>query len=381
MEYKIISGDSHIDMRWLPDDLFVSNAPAKWKDQVPRVVETNEGKRRFVQGKDVDIHPSGGLANATVKTRSYERGFSKHIDRMHEMGFFEGGSHPTTPELRVRDQEIDGVDAEVIYGILAASNLLEDRELLEIVYEIYNTWAADFCNTNPTRFRALACIPNSDPEAAAAELRRAAKLGLKGADFAVSTAATPIWHRDWDLLWAAAQECEMPISFHTTGYRPRAPSDEHMAKEYDLQYRGTLLTMFQIVGAEFLASIIFSGAPDRYPGFKFVLGECGVSWIPYILGRMDEEYEDMLQDLNFALKPSEYWRRQGYSTFQHETTIADLVHLVGEDNIMWGSDYPHTDGIWPDSLKWIEEDLGRLDERVRRKITCENAGRLYGFMP
>jgi len=113
---------------------------------------------------------------------------------------------------------------------------------------------------------------------------------------------------------------------------------------------------------------------------KFVLGECGASWIPYVLGRMDEEYEDQFRHLNFSRTPSEYWRRQGYTTFQHETTLAEVAHLVGEDNIIWGSDYPHPDGIWPDSRKVIEADLGRLDVRVRRKITCENAGKLYGLL-
>ena len=96
---------------------------------------------------------------------------------------------------------------------------------------------------------------------------------------------------------------------------------------------------------------------------------------------MDAEYEDQFhQVLNFPLKPSEYWRRQGYTTFQTESTLGDVVHLVGEDNVMWGSDYPHPDGIWPDSLKTIEQDLGRLEERALRKITCENAGKLYGLM-
>jgi predicted TIM-barrel fold metal-dependent hydrolase len=79
-------------------------------------------------------------------------------------------------------------------------------------------------------------------------------------------------------------------------------------------------------------------------------------------------------------EPSEYWHRQGNTTFQHETTIADVVHLVGEDTILWGNDYPHPDGIWPDSRKVLEEDLGRLDAKAQRKITCENAGKLYGLL-
>ncbi len=81
----------------------------------------------------------------------------------------------------------------------------------------------------------------------------------------------------------------MPISFHTTGYPVREPADEAMQREYDLRYRATRTTMFQIAAAEFLAGIVFSGALDRFPGFKFVLGEAGVTWLPYVLDRMDEE--------------------------------------------------------------------------------------------
>lgn len=197
MDYKIISGDGHCDLRWLPGDLFVSNAPARWKKQVPRICETAAGPRWFAEGKDLAGMAQGaasGLANMSAP----ERGRSKHVDRMYDVGFYEGGPHPSTPELRIKDQEIDGVDAEVIYGILGISSLLEDRDLLRVTLEIYNTWAADFCKAYPQRLVALACIPNDEPEIAAGELRRAAKLGLKGADFAVSTAVKPIWHRDWD---------------------------------------------------------------------------------------------------------------------------------------------------------------------------------------
>jgi predicted TIM-barrel fold metal-dependent hydrolase len=161
----------------------------------------------------------------------------------------------------------------------------------------------------------------------------------------------------------------------------REPSDEAMKKEYDLRYRATRTTMFQVCAAEFLASIVFSGALDRFPGFKFVLGEAGVSWLPYILDRMDEEYEDRYYQLNLSMKPSELWRRQGYSTYQHEPSVGVMIPLIGEDNIMWGSDYPHPDGIWPDSQKWIAQDLAGVSPAVQRKVLCENAGKLYGLLP
>lgn len=375
MNYGIISADGHIDMTWMPGDLWTGNTPAKWKTQVPQVRQTPEGPRWYAEEQELGVYGGLGFGFDPVK-----RGYSKHVDKMFDAGFYEDGPHPTTPELRLKDQQIDGIDAEVMYGILGIGMRMSNPELIQVVYEIYNDWAGEFCKTNPERFVCLACIPNHDPEAAAKELRRAAKLGLKGADFAASTAAYPIWHAAWDPLWAAAQECEMPISFHTTGFKVREPSDEAMAKEYDLRYRATRITMFQISAAEFLASIVFSGALDRFPNFKFVLGEAGVAWLPYILDRMDEQYEDRYYQLNLSMKPSEFWRRQGYSTYQREPSVAAMISLIGEDNIMWGSDYPHPDGIWPDSQKWIEIDLKDVDPAVRRKITCENAGKLYGLM-
>ena len=375
MEYKLISGDSHIDMTWMPGNVFVENAPARYRDAVPRVVDSESGPHWFAEGKDLGVY--GGLGFGFTKP---DRGQSKHIDMMYDAGFYEGGPHPTTPDLRLKDMAIDGIDAEVIYGVLGVGLRFEDAEMTRVVYEIYNTWAADFCNSTPGRWAALACIPNNDPQVAAAELRRAAALGLRGADFAVATAVKPIWHRDWDVLWQAASECGIPISFHTTGPNVREPNDKQMEQEYDMEYRMTKISLFQMAGAEYLASIIFSGACQRFPGLKFVLGECGVTWLPHVLNRMDEEYEDRRHNLSMPNKPSEYWSRQGYSTYQHEIGLPEFLPMVGVDNVVWGSDYPHPDGIWPESQKWIEEDLAGIAPEARRKITRDNTGKLYGFL-
>ena len=383
MQYNLISADGHIDLRFMPGDVFTSRAPAKWKDQVPQIVQTAEGPRWYAEGGDLMQQQFGNVANITPP----KRGVSKHVDRMYEAGFYgdspvlnEGSPHPTTPELRLKDLDMDHIDAEVMYGVLGMHRVIQNHELLTVVYKLYNDYAADICKANPQRLAALACIPNDDPQTAAAEVRRAASIGLRGSDFVVSHAVKPLWHRDWDPLWEAVQECEMPISFHTAGPSIRQPDDAAMAEEYNDEYRATLLTMFQICGAEFIPGVIFSGALERFPRMKFVLGECGAGWVPYVLSRMDEEYDDQFRHLSLTMKPSEYWYRQGHTTFQHEPNIARFVDMVGEDNIMWGSDYPHPDGVWPDSAKALEEDLGSLDADVRRKITRDNAGKLYGFL-
>ena len=173
----------------------------------------------------------------------------------------------------------------------------------------------------------------------------------------------------------------MPISFHTLGLKPRQMEGDE-AEAYAAPYEAVRNSMFQLGGVESLGGILASGACERYPDLQFVLGECGISWIPYVLVRLDLSHGDRLggRALQLENRPSDLWRRNGFSTFQIEATVPDIVPLVGEDNVIWGSDYPHPDGIWPWSQQVIEQDLGRMDEKVRRKLTCENAGRLYGFM-
>ena len=92
---------------------------------------------------------------------------------------------------------------------------------------------------------------------------------------------------------------------------------------------------------------------------------------------MDDQYGKQFFELDLGKKPSELWRRQGYSTFQYEFVTAEMVGLIGEDNIIWGNDYPHGDCVWPDSRQVIDANLGHLKEDLVRKIVCENTARLY----
>ncbi len=94
---------------------------------------------------------------------------------------------------------------------------------------------------------------------------------------------------------------------------------------------------------------------------------------------MDGEWEDQFKDLLLAMPPSEYWRRQCFATYQTDPVGLKLVDELGAGNIMWGSDFPHPDGIWPDSREYIQKETAHLSDSVRRKIVCENAARLYNF--
>jgi len=119
----------------------------------------------------------------------------------------------------------------------------------------------------------------------------------------------------------AAAECRFPISFHSTGFKGlRAPDTPEMEKEFNLQWRLVRSALFQLDTMEVLVSLLASGACEKYPDFNFVLGESGVTWLPYVFDRLDTEYHDRARALNFSLKPSDYFKRQGFVTYSKTCT-------------------------------------------------------------
>jgi predicted TIM-barrel fold metal-dependent hydrolase len=397
MKYDVISADCHIDLCWLPPDLFTGNASAAMKDRMPFVADGPKGPQ-WTTKKGAGLGRPGGMGSGG---REYVPGVIHRADRMAETGLYEDGKRGirrlTEPDLRIKDQDRDGVQAEVLYGILGATGRMNDPDAAVEMMRIYNEWLADFCGKHPERFGGLASIPNQPLEAAIAEVERVAKRGvLRGLDIANSADLTPLWDTYWNPLWEAVNACGLPLHFHTVGgYVPdhirkvvfigsdptRASLPD--APKVDLAVAraafATSITQFQINMANILASMTFAGVLERYPRFRLVLGESGIGWIPYILQRMDAEWEDQFKDLSLKMPPSDYWRRQCKATFQSDPIGIKLLDDLGAENVMWGSDFPHPDGVWPDSQEYIQKELGHLPADVRRKVVCENAAKFYGF--
>ena len=125
--------------------------------------------------------------------------------------------------------------------------------------------------------------------------------------------------------------------------------------------------------------VIYGGLLESHKNLTIVIGESGIGWIPYLLDHMDLEWEDQFKDLSLTMKPSQYWRRQCRATYQSDPVGIRLLDMLGEENVMWGSDFPHPDGVWPDSQKFIQAELGDLPAGTRNKIVYDNAANLYGF--
>ncbi len=379
MRYEVISADCHIDLPWLPEDLFVSGARAELKERMPYVTM-------------VDNHPCWvsrggahfGLRNGMGSAgRRYVPGQIHRSDRMAEQGLYRDGERGirrlTEPDLRIQDQDRDGVQAEVLYGILGAAMRLGDDQAAVEMMRVYNAWLADFCATHPERFAGLASIPSHDVQAAVAEVERVAERGaLRGLEVANTHTMAPLFDPLWEPLWAVAEAGGLPVHYHTIGPRMDYQMDA-MAHLQRRQAFAVHITGFQLAMAKVIMETIYGGVLEAHPKLRLVIGESGIGWIPYLLEHMDLEWEDQFKDLTLTMKPSDYWRRQCYATYQSDPIGIRLLDLLGEDNVMWGSDFPHPDGVWPDSQEFIARELGGVAAATRRKIVRDNAARLYGF--
>ena len=395
MRYERISADCHLDLCWLPPDLFTSRASAGTRDRMPYVAEGPKGPL-WVTKKGATFGLVNGMGSAG---REYVPGQIHRSDRMASTGLYEDGKRGirrlSDPELRLRDQDRDGVQAEVLYGILGSSTRMGDPEAAAEMIRIYNDWLADFCETHPDRYAGLACIPSAPIEAAVTEVERVIKRGgLRGLDVANTLDMPALYDPYWNALWEAVDASGLPLHFHTVGGRMpdairktlwgsawgekiEAPMEHRVARAgFAVHISG-----FQIYMSTILMSLVYGGVLERHPRMRVVIGEGGIGWIPYILDHMDLEWEDQFGDLGLSMKPSDYWRRQCRATYQSDRIGIKLLDELGVDNVMWGSDFPHPDGVWPDSSEVLARELGHLPAAVRHKITCENAGKLYGLIP
>jgi predicted TIM-barrel fold metal-dependent hydrolase len=376
MAHPVMSADSHMDLIYLPPDAFTARMESRWGDRTPHVVE-RDGRKVWVSGEDV-LGPWGYYGPGVAG--------GKRGRILAEAGFATGKqARPSNPAERREDQERDGVEAEIIYGILGISRGLfsqkgiGDPELLTAVYHAYNDWVAGFNRSLPGRFYGLGCLPNHDAAAATAELRHCAGLGLRGAIIVPWGAAMPVWHEMWEPLWTAAEATNLVVSFHvfegggtTVGYEIKG------VRRPDVIGSWTVVAPMQM--DEIVVSLILAGVCERHPRLRLVLGESGIGYLPYVLERLDDTWEERLaDDVPLPLPPSAYFKRQICATFQKDHHGVRAMAEIAPDNVMWGSDYPHRDGTWPFSQKAIEEQFRGIDPAIRRKMLWDNVRRVYAL--
>ena len=379
---RVISADSHA---MEPADLWTSRLDEKFRDKAPRVVETSKGHLFSAPG--VRPFPVAGGFGIGKSGDDLKQHLKKGYEAARPSGW--------DPAERLKDQDVDGVSAEVIYTTLGMSLFgLDDAELQQACFRAYNDWVNEYASYNRKRLYPIALISLEDPAAGARELERCAKLGLRGAMIWGSPPREkPYFARDYDPFWAAAEALGMPLSLHvvtgkkenTAKDRPDGRPARSMLDAGDDDSRGPAPFLLNAMGAvhsvqKSLQQLIFGGVLDRYPNLKVVSAENDSGWVAHFMYRLDHVYEKfgvMWDRVGLKLKPSEYVRRNVWVTFQDDMIGPMTWRYFGADNYMWASDFPHADSTWPNSLKVIAKDFEGIPDDVTRKMTCDNAAKLY----
>lgn len=283
------------------------------------------------------------------------------------------------PHARVKDLDLEGIDTAVLFPTVGLRFCgIEDPRVALATCRAYNDWLADFCKPYPDRLVGVATVPFQHPEGAIAEMRRATeKLGFKAAFIRPNPLqGRNLDHPDYRPFWDAAQEIGCPVAIHEGGLMPTIKT-VGADRFTNLVYRHMLgHAMEQQIAS---MTMILGGVCERYPRLKVVFLEAGGGWMPYWLERMDHHHERLgwlIPDC--VLSPREYFLRQCYiSVDPDEKTIPMLCEMVGDDNVMWASDYPHFDCTFPGVVEEVRE--AKVPPATMDKILGKNAVRFYGL--
>jgi predicted TIM-barrel fold metal-dependent hydrolase len=374
-QLRLISADSHV---MEPANFWLERLDNKFRDSAPRVVQRPDGNGFIFTAPGINPFPvAGGFGTG----RSGEE-LKEHMKKGYEAARPSGWD----PAERIKDQDVDGVEAEVLYTTLGMPLFgLRDADLQRACFHAYNGWLAEFCSYDRKRLIGTALISLEDIDQGVSELERCAKMGLRGAMIWGSPPEDkPYSSPVYDRLWQAASELGLPLSLHVITGKSKesdigAISDAFgLGSKPQIQMGEIYANLIHEIQRS-LSSIIFGGVFERFPKLLIVSAENDVGWIPHYMFRLDHAYEkfNALTSNALPLRPSDYIRRQLFATFQDDPVGPAAHKLFGSANYMWASDFPHTDSTWPQSRKVVERDFADVPEDVTRKIVFENAAALY----
>ena len=283
------------------------------------------------------------------------------------------------PHERIKEMEVDGLTAEILYPTLGLDLFgLDDAALQEACFQTYNDWLIEYCQAAPKRLVGIPAISVYNIDHGVKELERCRKAGLKGAIiWQVPHADLPFHSEHYNRFWAAAQDLDAPVSLHIlTGHGYNKNKERRKGVEH---YRGSVnLKLLDIANALF--EFMFYGVLERYPRLKIVTVENEVGWIPFMLQQWDYYYR-RFRGVNpppMKRDPSEIFKSQVCACFFNDAVGGhNMEWWSGVDNCMWSNDFPHPNSTWPNSRKVIERDLGHLPEERRSKLLYANVAGLY----
>jgi predicted TIM-barrel fold metal-dependent hydrolase len=368
-DVQIVSVDDHvIEHR----NVWQDRLPAKYREAGPRNFADEQGNDvwEFEGNRKYNI---GLNAVAGKKREDFGVDPTKYADML--PGCYD-------PAARVKDMDLEGVTAQLCFPSFpgfAGSTFFDatDKDLAAACVTAYNDWIIDeWCAANPTRQMPLCLVPFWDIEATVTEATRVAEKGAKAISFTEMPHALdlPSFHtRHWDRFFQVCEESGMPICVHFgSGGAPKVAPEAPFT---------TAIALFGLNSQMCTVDLLNTRIFERFPNLKFALSEGGIGWMPYVLERTDYTWERhrFYTGMAEARRPSEIFGTNIFGCFIYDDAGLDNVERIGANNIMFESDYPHSDCNWPHTRKMLAESLAHLPDDVCRRIAEDNARRVFNF--
>jgi predicted TIM-barrel fold metal-dependent hydrolase len=369
VRYTIISVDDHLVE---PPDMFEGRLPAKLQDRAPRIVETEEGHEVWeFEGQrhyQVGQNAVAGRRLETVKVEPF---------RFEQM---RPGCYDV--DARIRDMDVNGVWASLNFPSMITGfcgrvfSHAQDQELGLATTRAWNDWFFDeWYSPYPERMIPMGITWLSDPEIGAEEIRRNAARGFRS----VTLPERPhrinfpsIFSDYWEPIIAACAETDTVISLHV-GSSGMADSAEDAPR---LSLGATLFGQMSLTAC---AEWLWSAWAVKYPDLKIAMSEGGIGWVAMLIDRLDNIIDRSgygMAGFN-GLRPADVLRDHFWFCTIDDPSTIDTRYTIGVDHIMLETDYPHGDGTWPDSQAVVEKYWGHLPVEELRKLTHQNAAKLY----
>ena len=381
-EIKFIDTDTHAIE---PYDLWTSRVSVKkWGDKVPHVkFDTAAGEDAWFFGDE----RMGGAAGAAWA--GWKDPPPSHPRSMED-------AKPATYDAGERLKLMDdyGIYAQILYPNVAGFGAgrylaLGDRELMLACVRAYNDWLSEWASADKRRLIPQMAMPFWDFDESIKEMERAAKLGHKGIVmcgepeyFDLPALTDPHWNN----FWAAAQDMQLPINFHVGTGDFASMRVIHPSRGKGAAFAAAGVN-FYMHNVSVMSQVLCGGIAHDFPKLNFVSVESGIGWMPYALESMDWQFTNGSAGIDHPdwELPSEYFKRQFYGCFWHEeATVAPTVEILGADNFLYETDFPHPTSMSPGPATtadvpsdYIQRTVGQLPRDAQEKILHSNAARIY----
>ena len=381
--YRFISADGHFES---PPEMWTHRVAAEYRDRAPRRIELADGRDAVVnEGQSLTY---GG-------TSWYGGGPPERFDPTRIV--YDNTPGTGGPEQRLREQDEDGIDAEVLFALGVRNRAIRDTKAFLAVIRGFNDYfAEEYCAVDPERLIGVAVLPNVGADEDIAEMERCTRMGLKAVWLSTYPSGKGYPTDEDDRFWAAAVDMGVPLIVHTS-FPSRVGAREVALLKYPREPEGEDKPPTDLVqrlarqgpyhsGALEAAQMVISGLFERFPKLQIYWAENNAGWLPYYYEQIDHEYEvnRFWAERRLGLKrlkkrPSEYLREHAYWGFFEDRAGIRQRYEIGVDRMLWSTDFPHLVTRWPHSREYFEMQTEGVPEDEKYLLAAGNAIRFFGL--